>query len=128
MDNWRDVYKEMDTNNDIVVDVWIRYGKAYCYVYRHSNSSIEYLSAGVAGLVKKPKPKKYRPFTIDEFREFRKNAGGVVWFRNKNSGREHLVTSIYKDKVIAGDGVCTFDWLIENMTFIDGSPAGMPEE
>ena len=128
MENWRDVYEETDDGGCTVLDVLMHNGKGVAFIYRCKDTGHEYVHHSGNQLIKKQKPKKYRPFTIDEFREFRENAGGVVWLRDKVSEREHLVISVHGNMVTTNNRSGTFDWMITNMTFIDGSPAGMLED
>ena len=125
--NWRDVYEDKDSTGCEVIDVLMHEGRGVAFVYK-SDSGINYVHYSGAQLIEKPKPKKYRPFTIDEFREFRKNAGGVVWLRDKTSEREYLVISVHGGIVTINNRSGTLDWMITNMTFLDGSPAGVLED
>lgn len=113
---WRDEYENKDRQGCEVVFVSDR-GQ---YAYFNSVGDI-YPCTSLSNLIKKQKPKKYRPFTIDEVK------CGMV-FKDKRSSATAMVTLTGSEFIVLCDHKCTLDTLFIDFTFPDGSPAGMLED
>ena len=119
--NWRDVYEETDDGGCTVLDVLMHNGKGVAFIYRCKDTGHEYVHHSGNQLIKKQKPKKYRPFTIDEVK------CGMV-FKDKRSSATAMVTLTGSEFIVLCDHKCTLDTLFIDFTFPDGSPAGMLED
>lgn len=95
---------------------------------------------------KKEEPKKYEPFeNADEFIDEYDSANysvkngtvenklfnyGGIWLRNKNDDSMYMVIEIWNDGVVLGSDQIATPWkyILDEYTFIDGSPCGKEVE
>lgn len=127
--NWRDLYEDKDSSGDEVVELLEYQGTPLAYFYRSKTSgNVHVAEINKTNLVPKPKPKSYRPFTVEEFKEFRGKANGVVWVKHKPNGEECLIERLCGDRIVAGNyGYSTLTHFFNDFTFVDGTPFGILE-
>lgn len=89
-------------------------------------------------LVKEPKEEKLRPYNdtnemIDHFNEHfdlipQKYRLSTMWIKHKDSGCKYLITGCADDHILAYPYTIKFEVLLENFTYLDGSPCGIEED
>lgn len=89
-------------------------------------------------LVKEPKKEKLRPYNdtnemIDHFNERfdlipQKYRLPTMWIKHKDSGCKYLITGCADDHILAYPYTIKFEVLLENFTYLDGSPCGIEED
>jgi len=121
--NWRELYEDKDLSGDEVVEVLEHKGTPLAYFYRSKASgNVHVAEINEHNLVKKPKPKSYRPFKAGEVK-----CGDV--FVNKSTGNEWLVIGVINKGLSIN--LNSVEYLVSGMldgwTRLDGSPAGILE-
>ena len=89
-------------------------------------------------LVEEPQKKKFRPYNdinemIDHFNERfdlipQKYRLPTMWIKHKDSGCKYLITGCADDHILAYPYTIKFEVLLENFTYLDGSPCGIEED